>query len=176
MNRSGNQIYWKKNDFTIAFWSKASDSTSLPEFGSGNRRSSLIYIPTGQAGRFHHIYHENQKSIRVRLLYEDRYNESYEIENIKDWNHHAITFKEEMMSPKSPSIYRYYLNGVLIDEIEEFDRSAGWGAGFSQIWIGTAQAEWGINHFEGNIDELGFWQKPLNELEIKALYNRGFED
>jgi len=176
MNRIGSQIYWKKNDFTIAFWSKASDSTSLPEFGSSSRRSTLIYISTGRGGRFHHIYHENQKSIRVRLLYEDRYNESYEIENIKDWNHHAITFKEEMMSPKSPSIYRYYLNGVLIDEIEEFDRSAGWGAGFSQIWIGTAQAEWGINHFEGNIDELGFWQKPLNELEIKALYNRGFED
>jgi hypothetical protein len=176
INRSGNQIYWKKNDFTIAFWAKASDSTSLPEFGSGNRRSSLIYIPTGQAGRFHHIYHENQNTITVRLLNESEYNERYNVENIKEWNHHAITFKEEITSPKSSPVYRYFLNGELIDEIKQYDRNAGWWVGFSQIWIGTSQAEWGINHFEGRIDELGFWQKPLNEAEIKALFNRGFEN
>lgn len=39
--------------------------------------------------------------------------------------------------------------------------------------IGEVQISWGSNYWNGVIDEVGFWNKTLNQVEIEELWNGG---
>lgn len=66
------------------------------------------------------------------------------------------------------SVFRLYLNGTL--ESTSAGTSASIVAGSGTI----GRAFWvGGNYFNGQIDEVGFWQRALTSGEITTLYNSG---
>jgi hypothetical protein len=80
---------------------------------------------------------------------------------IGTWNHIVGTISS------STSTCRYYVNNALISE----DTFTGLG-GFSEIQLGAYNAR-SLNTFNGQLDEVGIWNRALTGSEVTELYNVG---
>jgi hypothetical protein len=67
----------------------------------------------------------------------------------------------------STSTCRYYINGTLISE----DTFTGLGF-FSEIQLGAYDAR-SLPTFNGQLDEVGIWNRALTGSEVAELYNGG---
>jgi hypothetical protein len=84
------------------------------------------------------------------------------------WSHLAVTY-----SP-TDRLVRLYKNGVYVDNVNvstvtgDTSYTVAWTSGNLQARIGGNGLD-----FNGKIDELAFWDRQLNRIEIEALYNKG---
>jgi hypothetical protein len=81
--------------------------------------------------------------------------------SIGTWNHIVGTISS------STTTCRYYVNGTLISE----DPYTNLG-GFSEIQLGAYDARF-LTTFNGQLDEVGVWNRALTGSEVTELYNGG---
>jgi hypothetical protein len=77
------------------------------------------------------------------------------------WNHIVGTISS------STSTCRYYINGTLISE----DTYTGLG-NFTELQLGAYDAR-SLTTFNGQVDEVGVWDRALTGAEVTSLYNNG---
>lgn len=82
-----------------------------------------------------------------------------------DFLHIVVSFTNE------GKIKRVYINNTLIgsDEGQSVDTSSMTELFLGGVWAGTGSA----NHYDGYLDEFGFWNRELSISEINELYNSG---
>jgi uncharacterized protein (TIGR02145 family) len=83
--------------------------------------------------------------------------------SINNWYHFLITYE------KNSSTLNYYLNNNLIDtKILSFNI----GYNSNNLWIGSQPSIYStIKTFDGNLDDIGIWNRALTQQEITNLYN-----
>jgi uncharacterized protein (TIGR02145 family) len=83
--------------------------------------------------------------------------------SINNWYHFLITYE------KNSSTLNYYLNNNLIDtKILSFNI----GYNSNNLWIGSQPSIYStIKTFDGNLDDIGIWNRALTQHEITNLYN-----
>lgn len=82
-----------------------------------------------------------------------------------DFVHMVVSFTNE------GKIKQVYINGTFIgsDEGQSVDTSSMTELFLGGVWAGTGSA----NHYDGYLDEFGFWNRELSSSEISQLYNSG---
>ena len=82
---------------------------------------------------------------------------------INNWYNFIVTYS------KSTSTLNYYLNNVLIDTK---NLAFNIGVNTNELWIGSQASIFNtIKTFNGDIDDVGIWNRALTQEEITNLYN-----
>jgi hypothetical protein len=82
---------------------------------------------------------------------------------INNWYNFVVTYS------KSTSTLNYYLNNVLIDTK---NLAFNIGVNTNELWIGSQASIFNtIKTFNGDIDDVGIWNRALSQAEITNLYN-----
>lgn len=82
--------------------------------------------------------------------------------SFNEWNHVAVSFNNGNV--------KFYFNGGLVQEISK-DTSLNQGEShltIGEVWM--ANGYW--HYFNGNLDDVGMFNKALTACEIETLYNR----
>jgi hypothetical protein len=83
------------------------------------------------------------------------------------WHHIVVTWDYSEGETGSAAIY---VDGVKAT-VETSYRARTVDNSEDKIYIGKAEAWEAQNDFDGNIDEVGIWDKALSDVEVAALYN-----
>ncbi len=78
----------------------------------------------------------------------------------RTWTHIAIVFSG--VNTKTASTFKLYLDGELKGEIKDINDPFTWKAKNGKIMLGLG--------YIGFLDELAIFDKPLNQQEVKAVY------
>ena len=82
--------------------------------------------------------------------------------SFNEWNHVAVSFNNGNV--------KFYFNGELVQEIS---KDVTLTQGVSHLTIGEIWMNNGYwHHFNGNLDDVGMFNKALTACEIETLYNR----
>ena len=87
---------------------------------------------------------------------------------IIQWNHFILTCQ----ILDSVAEYCLYVNGVNFGCFPQIHNHSA-GNSFYSMKYGINKTSPTINPFSGKLDEMAFWNRPLNIEEIEALYNNG---
>ncbi len=159
-NGTDNSIVWGElesyfrnafNEKTIAFWFKATDtSTDRMLFEQGGSSSGIAIKINNN--RLEAVAANGGVKVTTSTSFSST-----------DWNHFAISFDN--------GLFKMYLNGALVDTgtasyatIPSHDIRGGIGASISSNTFGTASAP-----FEGKMDALGVYQTALSDSNIQDL-------
>lgn len=92
----------------------------------------------------------------------------YNAANLYNGNWHMVT----AVWPASTTIggVQYYLDGVLLTSIaSQFTPTQALGTGTGNMTFGNSSSPF----FNGQMDEMGVWNRALSQAEITILYNQG---
>jgi len=143
--------------FTISCWFKNQDSVFInPSVLIGGRNTNganFTGLHPWQSTKTVRFYVNSYNTYNANLL-------SIDFVNIKNWNNVTASYS----SLNAPNLKLYY-NGVLIDTLTT-----------NNPWIYTSQFNIGADiyyprYFNGDIDDIGIWNRVLTPSEITGLYN-----
>ncbi|HIE78547.1 MAG TPA: tandem-95 repeat protein, partial [Candidatus Thioglobus sp.] len=83
------------------------------------------------------------------------------------WHHIVVTWDYSEGETGSAAIY---VDGVKAT-VETSYRARTVDKSTDKLYLGKAEAWEAQNDFDGNIDEVGIWDKALSDVEVAALYN-----
>jgi hypothetical protein len=140
---------------TVAGWVKYDalnvNMTAVGKWVSANGPSFVIGHRTTNQNEMEAIFYNGAAADAVIT--------SDPILNTTDWFHFVVTH--------TGSSATIWLNAVKYET--DSSTTLTWGA--QALLIGAAVS--GSNHFDGKIDEIGYWSRVLDDLEITELYNAG---
>jgi len=142
------------NDFSISFWfnpQSADPGYLIDRDFCGTDNDWSIY------------YSENKLNIRYGMTGADYFIIPDDINEVGNWFHIVIVRNESIGK------LIYYLNGSVLDQID-YPAGAYTNTGLP-ILIGESNCLPDINaNFNGFIDDIGIWERPLSNLEVNQLY------
>lgn len=156
----------ENTQFSISLWIKTTSSASMTLFHNGTGGQSAndaisIYLPTN--GKPTISIRATGTGDRIRVRTND---------SINDGNWHLLTFTSAGALAGASTLI--YLNGALAGVVIQDDtlvNSITGGIG----WKIAASGNTG-QIFDGNLDEIAFWNKVLSLSEVEEIYNSGMAD
>jgi hypothetical protein len=152
-------LFDRTDSFTIAFW--------FTHNASGNARIISTESPEGnfRITRF-------QSDNKISIQWGDY--DTIQLDEPNQWNHIVYTFSGDP-SPNNRK-EQIFLNGSLLPETSEHtasDLSQEAVRQYNYNFTLGAKASNNNDRWNGLIDELGIWNRVLNESEIQSLYRLG---
>ena len=142
------------NDFSISFWfnpQSVDPGYLIDRDFCGTDNDWSIY------------YSEGKLNIRYGMTGADYFIIPEDINEVGSWFHIVIVRNE------AASKLIYYLNGILLDQID-YPAGTYTNTGLP-IFIGESNCMPDINaNFNGYIDDIGIWDRPLSNSEVNQLY------
>lgn len=147
-------------DFSISAWFKTSDTLERPAPFIVNLRQNdndphiEIYVIPANGGIGTHILPEAEK-----IEYRGNVNDG-------QWHHVVITLDNGVADG-----YKLYLDGIKRGERTSSPNLNNWDT----LTIGHVQPPLHYNSFNGNIDDVAFFNKALAGEEVQQIFNQGIQ-
>jgi len=139
------------SDFTMTVWAYPTAFTSSWKGIIGGDNNSFVFGTYGIDGSLYcsknGVAGSNENGLKITL---------------NTWNFIAVVFD----STATVNNVTFYKNDVSALCTLNYDFDAGYSNYIGQL--GTD-----LNHWQGNIDEVGIWKRKLTNSEVLSLYNNG---
>lgn len=163
------------NQLTLSYWIN-SDLTFPPNFAQDGNYGYVFghWIDNAYIGGpiGFQLAHEINGGIRVNFNGGQSSFSNELITNINTWNNFVLVYNGELSSNERVSLFK---NGVFVQHIVDPNNIPSLiGTTSTRTYIGAACGPIGSNHawafFKGKIDDIGVWNRALNESEILTLH------
>jgi hypothetical protein len=152
-----------QNSRTISFWFNSNNNTSgiKTMVGYGEHASA---VPQGS--RFDCTIENGRPSIDIGYTFA-----SYTVNNVQNnWKFYTVAYASSYGT--TVQAINLYIDGVLQQNPSILNTSISINTGnLYKVFFGAPYTNPSGNSFNGNLDDIGIWNRVLTQQEITALYN-----